>query len=265
MSGDGTVAGNRPGPEAADDEQRSLTALQADTGPGGTVWSYGTGPDQVAEFFGPEDGPLVVVVHGGYFRPGTDRSHARPQARALAAEGYRVVLAEYRRVPGSPDTTVEDLRAFDAALTADRGPAVAWVGHSAGGALVLLRALAGDLTPVPVLSLAPVADLQVAWRDHLGSDAVRDWIGGSPAEHPDEYARLDPQALLVSDVEPAAPVTVLHGTRDTIVPVALTTGLPAHARLRTHILDGAHHLDLIDPDSPYWGVVLEELRRLTAG
>ncbi|OMH23687.1 hypothetical protein BKD30_11890 [Tersicoccus phoenicis] len=260
-----------------------MTALQADPGPVGPAWSYGPGPDQIAELFGPDDGPLVVVVHGGYFRPGTDRTHARPQARALAAEGYRVVLAEYRRVPGSPDDTVEDLRALDAALaavpgtalpgtaghvtsghgTSGHGTAAAWVGHSAGGALVLLRALTADLAPVPVLALAPVADLAVADRDHLGSDAVPDWIGGSPAEYPDRYARLDPQALLKSGSEPGASVTVLHGNRDTLVPVALTTDLPASPRLHARILEGAHHLDLIDPDSPHWPAVLAELHRLT--
>ncbi|WP_198928471.1 S9 family peptidase [Tersicoccus sp. Bi-70] len=248
---------------AAADEQRALTALNADTGPAGSTWSYGSEPDQLAELFGPDDGPLVVVVHGGYFRPGTDRAHARPQARALAAEGYHVALAEYRRVPGTPDVTVEDLRALDVALTGDHGPAAAWVGHSAGGALVLLRALADDAAPVPVLALAPVADLAVAYRDHLGSDAVPDWIGGSPTAHPDRYARLDPQALLESGAEPTAPVTVLHGDLDTLVPVGLTTGLPANPRLHTRILSGAHHLDLIDPDSPYWPTVLEELRQLT--
>lgn len=272
-------AADRSAEAAAADEQRALTALQADPGPAGSSWSYGTGPDQIAELFGPDDGPVVVVVHGGYFRPGTDRAHARPQARALAAERYRVVLAEYRRVPGSPDDTVEDLRALDAALaavpgtavadtagpgTSTSGTAAAWVGHSAGGALVLLRALAADLPPVPVLALAPVADLAVADRDHLGSDAVPDWIGGSPAEYPDRYARLDPQALLESGAGPGASVTVLHGNRDTLVPVALTTGLPASPRLHARILDGAHHLDLIDPSSPFWPAVVAELRQLTS-
>ncbi|GGC90665.1 putative lipase/esterase [Tersicoccus solisilvae] len=245
---------------AAADEQRALTALQDDSGPVGSSWPYGSDPDQIAELFGPDDGPLVVVVHGGYFRPGTDRSHARPQARALAEAGYRVVLAEYRRVPGSPQDTVEDLRLLDAALPR---PAAAWVGHSAGGALVLLRALAVDLAPVSVLALAPVADLQVAYAQRLGSDAVRDWIGGSPTERPDAYARLDPRALLEAGRAPSEPVAVVHGEADVAVPVALSRGLPPHPAITVRLLPGRHHLDLIDPASAAWPTVLDTLRALT--
>ena len=74
---------------------------------------YGPGPDHVHETYGPAAARTLVVVHGGYFRPGVDLTHARPMARALADLGWRVVLAEYRRVPGDPDATLEDLQRLD--------------------------------------------------------------------------------------------------------------------------------------------------------
>ena len=46
---------------------------------------------------------VVVVIHGGFWRPAYDRAHLRPLATALREEGRTVVSVEYRRVPGDPD------------------------------------------------------------------------------------------------------------------------------------------------------------------
>ncbi|MFB8278967.1 alpha/beta hydrolase family protein [Nocardia colli] len=211
----------------------------------GAGTAYGPHRDQVLEVFG-ETGPAVVFIHGGYFRPAIDRTHARPLARALARAGVRVVLLEYRRIPGDPQATIDDLDRFESQLT---GP-VLWAGHSAGGMLALTRAYR---SPAAILALAPVADLTRASRLHLGDGAVTAWMGGTPEQHPSRYADLDPQRRL----PPNPPdVLLVHGTDDQTVPVALSQDSPAEALVLPH----THHFDLIDPESEKWPRILELVR-----
>lgn len=211
----------------------------------GSATSYGPHPDQVLELFG-ETGPTVVFIHGGYFRPATDRTHARPLARALAGEGVRVVLLEYRRIPGDPQATIDDLDLFESRLTEP----VLWVGHSAGGMLALTRA---HDRPAAVIALAPVADLARASRLHLGAGAVTAWMGGTPEQHPSRYADLDPQRRLPHN---PPDVLLVHGADDQTVPVALSQDSPAGSLVLPH----AHHFDLIDPESGKWPRIQELVR-----
>ncbi|MEV6554291.1 alpha/beta hydrolase [Nocardia sp. NPDC051756] len=211
----------------------------------GVITSYGSHPDQVLEVFG-ETGPTVVFIHGGYFRSTTDRTHARPLARALAREGMRVVLLEYRRVPGDPQAAIDDLDRFESQLTEP----VLWAGHSAGGMLALTRAYNRKAA---VLALAPVADLARASRLHLGAGAVTTWMGGTPEQQPSRYADLNPQLHL----PPNPPdVLLVHGTDDQTVPVALSQDSPAEALVLPH----THHFDLIDPESEKWPEIMELVR-----
>lgn len=256
-------------------EERTLDRLQGKGIPSHraealTLIAYGDQPDQVVEVHeppysaGPDAPRTLVVVHGGYFRPGVDRTHARPVARALAEAGWRVALAEYRRVPGAPEATTADLTALDARLLADGHDVAAWVGHSAGGTLVLWRALTPTLPGVPVVALAPVADLGAAVHERLGTDAVRDWVGATPAEAPDLYARLDPlrlredRAARAPDGVAAHGITIVHGDADVTVPLR-----QSQAWERT-VLAGADHFDIIDPRSPHWPSVLKAITRRAA-
>ncbi|WEV78714.1 alpha/beta hydrolase [Janibacter cremeus] len=248
-----------PGPlsaEVAEDEALARLLEEGQRGDTGTVEHYGAATDAVVERYGPVDAPAIVLVHGGYFRPGVDRTHSRPQARALAAQGWQVLLPEYRRVPGAACTTTEDLAALDAHLRDQHVDVRAWVGHSAGGALVLWRALAPELPPVRVVALAPVADLDAAVAQRLGGDAVRDWVGAGPRDAPMTYARLDPIRLAARAPEALERVHLVHGTSDATVPVGQTEDFPA---ARTLVRD-AHHFDLIDPASRHWPAVLGAIR-----
>jgi acetyl esterase/lipase len=242
-------------------EDAALTSLleRATRVPQGRVESYGPHPDQVIEWFAAHtsSGSLpVVLVHGGFFRPTIDRTHARPMAAALA-QGLRapVALVGYRRVSGQPEASVADIAAVSDLLEGMEEEAV-WVGHSAGGALVLQRAFDPIRPAVPTVALAPVADLRCAVTDRLGDGAVVTWLGERTAAKPSRYARLDPARLAQTLPERWSQVGCVHGTDDNTVPVSQSreSGLPVQ------LVEGACHYDLIDPACAAWPVVLEAIR-----
>jgi acetyl esterase/lipase len=208
--------------------------------------------------------PLLVLLHGGFWRQEYDRRHTRPLADALRGEGFVVATPEYRRTGGTggwPATfdDVADVRRRLPQLLAEvvpgrvSGAPPVLVGHSAGGQLALWWSLTGAAEPV--VALAPVADLHRAHAEHLGDGAVAALLGGSPAEHPDRYAATDPAGLLR---QRSAPVTVLHGTDDAQVPVEHSRGLTG-----VHLVElpGVEHFALIDPLSAAWPHVVAAARR----
>jgi acetyl esterase/lipase len=193
---------------------------------------------------------VVVLLHGGFWRTAYDRRHIRPLARALADDGFVVASPEYRRVgPGGaggwPTTGHDVVDAVEALPRLLGGIGISpggieAVGHSAGGHLALWLATAAPLDRV--VALAPVCDLREAIRRGLGSDAARAFLG---AIDPD---RADPMRLL--DERPATAITVLHGTRDDVVPVDLSRGLVArHPWIDLVELDAGHY-EVIEPHGP---------------
>ncbi|ASW58099.1 S9 family peptidase [Plantactinospora sp. KBS50] len=242
---------------------------------------YGPHPDQVADLRLPARPdptyPLVVVVHGGFWRQEYDRRHTGPLSSALAGLGYPVAQLEYRRTgPGGAGgwpATGDDVAAGVAALPrllaertglAPPGDPVL-LGHSAGGHLALW--CAGTAARVGgVLALAPVADLGAAYRLDLDGGAVAALLGAGPDEAPDRYAAADP----VRRVPIGVPAVIVHGERDRQVPIELSRGYAARARVAGDrvtliALPDSEHFGLIDPLSPAWPQVLGALRRAHAG
>jgi acetyl esterase/lipase len=223
--------------------------------------AYGAQPDQVLEVRHGQGGatrPLVVVIHGGFWRPDIDRAHARPMAEAIAAAGWTVVLPEYARVMGDPAPTFADLsRLLSHAprRVESHNGRVVLVGHSAGGHLALW-ASAAKICPqlIGTLALAPVADLMLAHRLGLGNGAVLRFLGVDPASRPD----LDPGRMSA----PLTPITLMHGLDDDPVPVSLSESYVAtHPATRLTAVAGAGHFALIDPHAFPWSGVLAELAR----
>ena len=207
----------------------------------------------------------VLVVHGGFWRAAYDRTHAAAQAAGLAAAGWHVAVAEYRRggLPGGGwPGTFEDIRAVVAAVAGDHDlPApLVLVGHSAGGHLVAWAAnqpWASRLAGVVVL--AGCVDLGATDRLHLGGDAVRDFLGG-PESAPAAWAAADP----VRGLPPRVPVRLVHGELDREVPLAVTEAYVREARrlgadVTLDVVRGAGHYSLIDPESHAWPHVLDAL------
>ncbi|MEJ1962580.1 MAG: alpha/beta hydrolase [Gammaproteobacteria bacterium] len=228
------------------------------------VVAYGAGADQIADVrfgaAGAETRPLVLLIHGGFWRPRYDRVHTGPMAEAISAAGWTVASAEYRRVPGKPDKTLQDvsdaLEKLPAKIARHNGKVIL-IGHSAGGHLVLWLS-AARCTPqlVGTLALAPAADLQLAHELNLGDGAAEAFLGADPKTRPD----VDPRVLPSSKV----PITIVHGDRDVVVrlPVAESYAT-AHPAARLVRLIGVGHFAPIDPLSSSWPAILEELRRLS--
>lgn len=216
------------------------------------VVSYGPHDDQVAELWpAAPAAPLVVVIHGGFWQQQYDRVHCRPLATALAQLGATVVLLEYRRVGGAGGWphTFDDIRVGLRRLVQHHPQASrrVVVGHSAGGHLALWVA-STEPTPVvdAVVALAPVADL-TAMAAGFGRDEnpVVDLLGGDPEERPDRFDLADPVRLPA----PHADVQLVHGVRDSLVPVEQSRSYArVHPTARLTELDCAH-FELIDPRS----------------
>jgi acetyl esterase/lipase len=209
--------------------------------------------------------PLVVLLHGGFWRASHDRVHTRPLASALAAEGLVVASPEYRRVGGHGELaggwpgTFEDVSAAMSALPdllaglGIRTGRTTVIGHSAGGHLALW--LANEPHHVDrVVGLAPVGDLRAAAREHLGDDATQAMLGGEPEQLPAHYDAADPIVRLAQP--PGCEVLIVHGTEDDVVPVTNSRGLAArHPFVRLLELPGVEHFGVIDPLSPAWPAV----------
>ncbi len=223
--------------------------------------------------------PVVVFIHGGFWRNAFGLDLAEPQAASAVAAGYATWNIEYRRVGdsggGYPGTLDDVAAAIDRLVSlADDHPLdlgrVAVVGHSAGGHLALwagqreqlgVGAPGADPAVVPVLVVgqAPVADL--GGNIDLGGGAVVAFMGGSPKDVPQAYDDADPARLLPVVV----PQLLVQGGNDLIVPPARVEAYVASADselVELVVVAGADHFDVIDPGHESWTIVLDRLATL---
>ncbi len=235
---------------------------------------YGIDPAQVYDVRLPAAAPTgttVIVVHGGFWRAGWDREHAAPQAQAFADAGHHVAVVEYRRtgMPGGGwPGTFADVSAVVEAVRADPSlpDRCVLVGHSAGGHLVALAAARPEATGLSgVVALAGCVDLAMTRDRGLGDGAAAAFMGAADAE---TWRRADPALN-----PPVVPVVLVHGVADDTVPVAVSESY-ARSRLRTPAspgaavdlrrVAGAGHMDVIEPGTPAFQVVVEAVARLTS-
>jgi acetyl esterase/lipase len=211
-------------------------------------------------------GPLVALLHGGFWKAAYDRRHTRAAAAALAADGFVVATPEYRRVGGGGGwpVTAQDVDAAIGALPrlleglGVRATGMVVAGHSAGGHLALWLANQAHRLD-RVVGLAPVADLRAAARERLGDGATQALLGGEPEERPDVYDAADPLTRLAT--APGCEVVILHGATDDVVPPAVSRTLAAaHPFVDLQVLEGVDHFDLVDPTSVAWPAVVDALR-----
>jgi acetyl esterase/lipase len=245
--------------------------------PPDVVLRYGDHVDQLVDGWLPAQPldsavahPPLLLIHGGFWRQEWDRMHVRPLANALRQEGFAVAAMEYRRTgdSGGWPMTFDDARMvvrslpdlLESVAAGQTTQGLTVIGHSAGGHLAMWAATHCEGVAAAV-ALAPVADLYAAYDRNLDDGAVRDLLGGSPAEHPDRYRAAD----VVSCLPNGTPIAVIHGDRDPHVPVEMSRDLAAAGSGVEYIeLAGMEHFGLIDPRSEAYPVVLETVRRVTS-
>lgn len=171
--------------------------------------------------------PVVVYVHGGGWTGGDPQRQGRDMYHALALDGWATLAIRY---PFTPDVSVPEQ--IDAV-----GDAVAWArshgpehgidptmvvlaGGSAGAHLATMAALTptDDSRRVAgVIGLYGVYDManRNGRRAHWGM-IRRDVMGVGVSEAPDRYDAVSP-LVRISDDSP--PMLIVHGTRDTLVPI----------------------------------------------
>jgi acetyl esterase/lipase len=246
--------------------------------------AYGSDPNQFldlrlpAKAYGRKPAyPLVINIHGGFWRAKYKLEHAGHLCAALTAKGLATANLEYRRVGndgGGWPGTFEDLRAAyrylkqNAQARGFSSEKVIVMGHSAGGQLAVCLA-AHEAGVSGVVSLAGVMDLQQAYQLHLSNDAVVEFLHGTPAEVPDHYREADPMKLSVSH----ARQWLIHGLKDDTVPPTFSRDYVAGKQKRqgsqkedVDLLEiaGAGHFDLIDPQSAAWKRVQETVLGITS-
>ena len=225
--------------------------------------------------------PLVLFLHGGFWRAAYDRTHTGPLAAALAAAGFAVCTPEFRRTgqsdggwPGTFDDVAAAVYRLPALVREAAGADVissappVLGGHSAGGHLALWAAARHMIAPgapwhaelpraAGVVALAAVSDLDAGYTLGLGNGAVVALLGGGPDEFPGRYEITDPTRLLPL----GCPVRLVHGSADRVVPSSLSTGFLARGSaagddVSLTELPGAGHFDVIDPLSGVWQQVV---------
>ncbi|MFJ9849465.1 alpha/beta hydrolase family protein [Streptomyces sp. NPDC101150] len=272
---------------SAPDEETALLGL-APVAPDRTL-AYGAHPDQVVDLYGPWGGgrgPLVVLLHGGFWRAAYDRRHLSPLAAELAGRGLPVALAEYRRVGagGGAPQTFEDVAAAVEAVAAEAasgaaggagaGHGLVLIGHSAGGHLALLAAARPGTPVTRVLAVSPVADLARAHELGLSGGAVAELLaatgpdgdeepaGGGPAGGAGFRERLAAADPLHHPPPVTLSVTILHGTADPDVPPELSRRYAAAHPAATdlHELPGVGHYAPVTPGTAACRTLLDHLR-----
>ena len=234
--------------------------------------------------------PIVVNIHGGFWRAAYDLTHAGHLCQAITDLGFATWNIEYRRIGnggGYPNTFIDvvnaisHLQSIAPQYNLDLDRAIV-MGHSAGGHLaswvgsalrspssLRTRRSARDgllgmtnlhFKPKAIISLAGVVDLRRALELGLSSNVVKDFIGGTPEEVPERYAVSSPIELLPSRTKQI----LIHGEGDDIVPIEIAqryhdAALAKGDDVKLITLKGMGHFEVIDPKSAAWKTVSEAI------
>ena len=202
---------------------------------------YGEHPDQVIEFSG-DQGPLVTLIHGGYWKSKHTREHMKQLAEALASNGFRVANIEYRREPLNPQITLSDVITALESLK----DSIAIIGFSVGGQLALIA----NSKVHKIILLAPVTDLERTRNERLGEDAVVIAFGDIPLDTFDPMKKNYDTHLFI-----------IHGDADDRVPIQHSRDFAKSKGASLMEIPGADHFEVINPQSIAFELILQFLRK----
>ncbi len=215
---------------------------------------YGDQAAQVGDLYG--EGPVAVLIHGGFWKATYDLSLMDALCRDLASRGWAAWNIEYRRLGngGGVPRTLEDVGAAIDHL-ADTGPElgldlsrVVAIGHSAGGHLAAWAATR-EAPRVPVTAFvaqAGVLDLVRARELRLSDGVVERFLDGHPTAEASPIERLPLRV----------PALLTHGGLDDIVPLEISERFAEASGATLHVEPGAGHFEHLDPDHPLWRAVV---------
>jgi acetyl esterase/lipase len=268
---------------------RAIDALPS-AAPAETI-RYGAAPSQRIEFFHPskpppqQGYPVVVLIHGGCWKPGMEPAILRPMAAAMTERGFAVWSIGYRRVGeeggGYPGTYLDVARAVDlvAEQAAERklDPArVVLFGHSAGGQLALwaagrVRIPAGSplaaahaLRPRGVVAAGGFGNLG-QWGGLIAANCGAETAAAilAPGQDDARLADTSPEHLLPTGV----PSVLVHGIYDpaSFPAVGLAyvrAAVRAGDRSSIELAPNAAHFEPIAPGARAFAQVADAIERL---
>lgn len=206
--------------------------------------------------------PVVITVHGGFWRNQFNLAYMGHLCEALRKLGFATWNLEYRSLGdegGGWPGTFEDVVSGAGFLKNIAGPyhldlnRTFALGHSAGGHLALL--LAGKMKLRGVVGLGAVADLKRAREMQLGNRVV---------EQLQATASGDP----IEGLPLHTPTRLLVGKEDDVVPVEISRRYVEAAQKKgddARLIELAGgHFEPVDPRTPQWARVAQELVDLLA-
>jgi acetyl esterase/lipase len=260
---------------------------------------YGPGEYQFGDLRLPAEAakrpvPLVIFVHGGWWKSAYDLTYAGHLCAALKSVGVATWSIEYRRVGstgGGWPTTFQDVAAgcdYVATLAKsfplDLGRVIA-MGHSAGGHLafwlggrhhipeespvhapqskVILR---GAIALAGAVDLRLTCDLSGYFTFAHDKHEVYGLMGGAPGEFEDRYRAGNPGDPLPLGV----PQILIQGSEDDQIPSELPARWAEMARhqgdaVTVTMIPSADHFDVVDPQSKAWATVQAAVLTMVRG
>lgn len=215
---------------------------------GGAVHAWLLMPTNVGDAASSEPAPLVVFFHGNAESAGSNFGHMRHYRDA----GFAVLIPEYRGYAGAAGMPMEAGIVEDAVWFVDevrRDPRV-----DAKRLLLHGRSLGGGVAAQVAAKRAPSALILESSFTSIASFARKQFVPGFLVRSPYRTDRV------LAALE--CPVLILHGSDDTLIPVAHARANAKLAKHATLVEMAGNHNDFPRDEAAYWKAIDELLAKV---